>query len=313
MAYTPDANSQTATFNIHSNDSVNDAVSGTYTVTYRTRIPVSEVRPYYDPSNPNAEPTWEGNSANWKVNGGSDIPAPTTSVQPVNPTPSPEPTPRPGEPTVEKVVGTGNYGSGSDSLAKQTLGQTLYYEVSYGETATATNYATNMSGATISDKMTDNQKLVAGSVQISYDGGSTWTTMPTATGWDDGVKYSDDGYYSNGDVEVFRYKLPNTAVAPVKVRYQTTIISNAEAQAANLWNNGEVRNTAEFGNKSDMTTVPVDFPHEPELQKTANGQTAHKGQSVDAGNVQNGETITYRLTYGSSDVSLNGIDVIYHL
>ena len=266
---------------------------GDYTVTYRTQINPADVKDYTQD-----DIEVEINKSDWKANGTKDIPGPTTSVQPVVPTPTPAPTPIPGGQTIDKTVN----GKESDT---STMGRTLNYVVVFGEAADPDNnkLATNLSGAVISDYMTDNQKLI-GNITITYADGTT-ETMPVASNgqWDGGVKWNDDGQYGAYNTDLFCYSLPAGTVGPVTVTYQTQIISKEEAIAAGIWNSTESDNTAKLGNLTDTTTVTAEMPSEPTIEKKVNDVAG------DAGQVNPGATLNYTLTYGSADVKLAGTTI----
>ena len=262
---------------------------GTHIVSYKTRIPVSEANEHGT-----ANPVEEVNKADWKANG-KTVEGPETKVIPV------KPEPKPAEPTVEKLVKNSQGDAGSETLTGKKAGDTLYYEITFGQDAIpGVQEATEWNNGIIHDYMTDNQKLVSGSVEISYDGGSTWEAMPSNGAWDGGVNYSDDGNYGTNNVDVFNYRVPDGKTGAIKVRYSTTLISDAEAAAAGLWTTTEAKNTAETGNYSDYTTVPVKTPDEPTVEKKANNQTG------DIGTVEKPSQITYTITYGNDGVPLKG-------
>ena len=83
--------------------------------------------------------------------------------------------------------------------------------------------------------MTDTQKLT-GNIQISFDNGTNWENMPMAgSNWTGGVVWNNDNRYSTNNTDLFRYRLPKGTTGPVKVKYDTQVISKDEAIAANIW------------------------------------------------------------------------------
>ena len=176
--------------------------------------------------------------------------------------------------------------------AKGTDGtQTIHWTVEYGD-----GVNNDMDGARIYDEMTKAQKLVAGSVKvtlstdlsetITWPDGTVWTAgstgpfdMPEATAKTatDGVIwtkfYSTDTNYSLSEmVPVFNLKLPDGfGTQKVTVAYDTVVISDREAMAANITGTQNVYNRATVGHSSDMETVEHDFPtiteHKPKVEK----------------------------------------------
>ena len=176
--------------------------------------------------------------------------------------------------------------------AKGTDGtQTIHWTVEYGD-----GVNNDMGGARIYDEMTKAQKLVAGSVKvnlsedlletITWPDGTVWKAgstgpfdMPEATAKTatDGVVwtkfYSTDTNYSLSEmVPVFNLKLPDGfGTQKVTVAYDTVVISDREAMAANITGTQNVYNRATVGHSSDMETVEHDFPtiteHKPKVEK----------------------------------------------
>ncbi len=278
----------TTTYSFAADVPLQDGVvkQGTHTVQYTTRIEKSKVKQWTE-----ANIDLEVNDSDWLVNDSSVIDGPETTVKPVRPTPAPTPAPTPVPMVLDKKV------NGQDNLDSVQPGATLNYEITYGQTGT------EMGDKVISDYMTDNQKLTSGSVQISYDGGVTWTSMPDAGGvWDGGVCYQDDNSYGTYNTDVFRYKLPANTLGPVKVRYSTTVISVADAAKSGLFGDQWIENTAKVDNMTDVTHAKVTFPDEPNVTKTANSVE-------DLGKVNPGTPINYRIEYGSSDIPLAGTSI----
>ena len=278
----------TTTYSFAADVPLQDGVvkQGTHTVQYTTRIEKSKVKQWTE-----ANIDLEVNDSDWLVNDSSVIDGPETTVKPVRPTPAPTPAPTPVPMVLDKKV------NDQDNLDSVQPGATLNYEITYGQTGT------EMGDKVISDYMTDNQKLTSGSVQISYDGGVTWTSMPDAGGvWDGGVCYQDDNSYGMYNTDVFRYKLPANTLGPVKVRYSTTVITVPEAAANHLYGEQWIENTAKVDNMTDVTHAKVTFPDEPTVTKTANGVE-------DLDEVNPGTLINYRIEYGSSDIPLAGTSI----
>ena len=148
------------------------------------------------------------------------------------------------------------------------MGNTIHYVLTFGKSGM------DMSNVTIYDEFTDIQKLT-GSVTIKKNDGSSFT-MPAGSGqWnDDGVvwMYFDDDRYSNENVRVFNYRLPNDiGVGPITVEYDAQIISEDEAKESGISDTQNAYNTFRINNYQAQTDVKIEFPkeqkHNPQVKK----------------------------------------------
>ncbi len=291
------ATGSTFSFDVPSNMTAdeygNTIKAGTYTVNYTTRVSWDKVKDYDE-----SGIVSQKNTAAWHVEGKTDdVPGGNTEVKIVK-----EPL-APGGYKVSKTV------NGAESLSGKQPGDTLNYVITFGEAATETSAATDLSEVVISDYMTDTQKLV-GNITITYANGTT-SEMPVVGPngqWDGGVIWNNDNNYSVNNTDLFRYKLPKDTVGPVIVSYSTQIISKDEAVAANLWGETLADNWAKLNNTTDWTHTTVTTPEQPNLTKTVTGNARPKtGETGETWAY--GQTLSYTLTYGSDDVKVGGTTI----
>ena len=202
-------------------------------------------------------------------------------------------------------------------------GATVNYQIKIGDGTV------NLANVRVTDRMTDLQTLNRDSVQISFDGGITYTSLT------DGIVYADDGVYGTNEIDVLDLILPVSAGnGPVYIRYSTTVISQETINAQNLNNDNKVygektlNNTATGGNRSDSDGGNVPYEEEPKFpaEKTvkSTGTYVNEDGEIDAleeGNteenvdingqeVKPGEIVTYTITVGDAGTSLDGVKVM---
>ncbi|MDO4803539.1 MAG: Cna B-type domain-containing protein [Lachnospiraceae bacterium] len=265
--------------------------NGKYTVTYTTRIEKTDSVPAQQGSN---SVTTETNKATWRVNGDKNIEGPQTELKPVKPRETRPPM------TVDK--------ESNQSLTLQNPGnKEIEYTVKFGEGG-ALLYGKNEWGqeksVTISDSMTDIQKLKSGTLKISWNKGDTWVDFPA-----EGIKWNDDNTYSMNPTTVFSYEIKGTnpdtpIVGPVWVKYTTEIISDEEAKKAGIYGSVISTNTATADGVSDQVTNTVQYPPEPPQSKTISTNDRDSD-----GSLQYEKTYHYTLTYGNEGENMAGVHI----
>ena len=168
-------------------------------------------------------------------------------------------------------------------------------EISY--TLTIGDANTDMSGVNIKDVMTDLQTL-QGDVMIKVGNGSQMTLSNYVSG---AIKWTDDGNYSQNDVELFNFNMPaNAGNGPVVITYTTKVISQEQADAAGIYGDKEIKNTGTGGKQSDGTTGIGEFEEFPSSKRVT-----VDGVNVNEETLTPGSTVHYTLTYGDATKNLS--------
>ena len=246
--------------------------SGTYTVSYRTKLTAEAVQQLEGGNYATNMPAT--NDSAWKVNGNKDVDGPSTEIHPKKDPPQPEP-------PVKKVNGkTGDAG-------KFTYGQTLNYTLTYGSDGIS------LQGTTISDTMSALQKL-NGTITMTYGNNQTMTLNPSGTWGSSSFQYGTDGR------QLFSYTFNEDVDGPVTITYSTTVLTENDAKALNLFGTQDVSNTFIAHDNSSYTVGHVDTQEPTEVKKTVtntNGSETYKP----------GDTVTYVVEYGKSGEDMSGV------
>lgn len=166
---------------------------------------------------------------------------------------------------IEKTVKQNNADVNGQTVE---MGSTVHYTLTFGKPGM------NMAGKVIEDYMTDMQKLV-GDITVKKADGTSFI-MPSGTGqWsEDGNNWTfwDDEKYSNSNICLFKYKLPNDiGEGPITVEYDTKIITEQEANDSGIQGTQHIHNRFTLDGHPSETDVKVEYPsdpkHEPKIQK----------------------------------------------
>ena len=169
-------------------------------------------------------------------------------------------------------------------------GQTIDYTLTIGDADT------EMAGVNIRDVMTDMQTL-QGDVMIKVGNGAAVRLKDYVAG---AITYTDDGAYSQNDVELFNFIMPATAgKGPVVITYSTTVISVDQAHANNIYGDIHIKNTGHGGKGSDGTDGVGPFGEYP-IAKTV----TQNGNDVNGQTVEMDSTVHYTMTVGDASMNL---------
>ena len=172
-------------------------------------------------------------------------------------------------------------------------GTILSYTLTIGDSET------NMAGVNIKDLMSD-QQILNGDIMIKVGEANQVRLVDYVN---DSVKWSDDGVYSDNQVELFNFNMPsNAGNGPVVITYQTKIISQEQASANNLYGEHNISNTGYGGNDSNGTSGVGVFGDYPIKKSVSQDGTNKNGQEVEMGS-----TLHYTLTFGDSSMNLAGV------
>ena len=269
---------------VTTNDNDGKLSSGTYQVTYRTKLTETAVQELENNYSTSDQVT---NDSAWKVNGSKDVDGPGTTIQPKKPLPEPEP-------PLKKVNGvTGDAGLHS-------YNDELTYTLTYGVSGRS------VKDTTIVDTMSCLQNL-QGDVIITFGDGTTMN-MPIATnGWDsgNGVVWNAENSptfngYSTNNATLFSYTFTQDKEGPITIQYKTKILSENDAVSLNLYGTQNINNNFTVGNNSSQTVVHINTQNPTEVVKTVinkDGTSTYKP----------GDIISYTVEYGTQGQDMSGI------
>ena len=258
--------------------------SGTYQISYRTKLTETAVQELENEYSTSAEVI---NDSAWKVNGTKDVDGPGTSIHPKKPLPEPEPPLK----KVNDIAGDGGLYSYNDELT---------YTLTYGVSGRS------IKDTTIVDTMSCLQNL-QGDVIITFGDGSTMK-MPVATnGWDSGngivwnaTNSPTFNGYSTNNATLFNYTFTQDKEGPITIQYKTKILSENDAASLNLFGSQNINNMFTVGNNSSQTVVHIDTQTPTEVVKTVNNKD---GTST----YKPGDIISYTVEYGTQGQDMSGI------
>lgn len=196
------------------------------------------------------------------------------------------------EPTYD-VHKTATTSSGGSEWAP---GTDITYTLTIGDSET------NMAGVNIRDVMTDLQTL-NGDVMIKLGNGTQMKLNDYVAG---AVTWSDDGKYSSGDVELFNFNMPsNAGNGPIVITYHTKVITQAQAEANNIYGDQQIKNTGYGGKQSAGTSGTGPFGDYP-IDK----QFTQDFAADDENETGMGSTLHYTLTFGKAGMDLKGKTIL---
>lgn len=177
-------------------------------------------------------------------------------------------------------------------------GTTVTYRIKVGDGTT------DLGDTRIVDKMTGLQKLNAGSVQISYDNGSSYSALTS------GVVYDFSQQYTTNEVDVLDLVLPDSAgYGPIYITYTTTVMSQAEAAALGIYDPKQVNNNVSVGGKGhDGTSGNVPYEPEPKFPVTKTLEI-DADQKEESGATKLGGRVHYHLTFGDVSTDMAGVSI----